>query len=300
MGKNKNFFTVFLTKSYGNQWAKKGTEFRIKRDRWGNYRGACFFAPRPKPAAIITNQLLTNRGGAGIIKYTLKIELPNRIEGILVLPLLLYRWIWYGYGFRRIRLGGGKFALVDAEDYYHLAMYRWRAVRDGQQFYATRSFRTKDGKKRKILMHRQIMKVRWDVLVDHVNRNGLDNRRANLRPATASQNARNRSKISSRKTVSRFKGIAACVGRRGWQARIRVDGKLRFLGYYYDEVEAAKAYDRAARKYHGEFAALNIPDAGPHRGWRLAVAVAVILFILLLWRGLAEMGGISISPSEAS
>ena len=239
-------------------------------------------------------------GGSGLIEYTFNIELPNRLDGLLVLPVLLYRWIRYGYTFRRIRLSGGKFALVDAEDFYHLSKYSWRASRDGQQFYATRSYRTKDGKKRKKLMHRQIMKVRRDVLLDHANRNGLDNRRANLRPATATQNACNRSKISSRKTVSRFKGIAACAGKKGWQARIRIEGKVRFLGYYYDEVEAAKAYDRAARKYHGDFAALNFPDAGRHRGWRFAVGVAVIVFILLLWRGPAEIGGISIRASELS
>jgi len=54
----------------------------------------------------------------------------------------------------------------------------------------------------------------------------------------------------------------------GWQARIRAHGTLEFLGYFYDEVEAAKAYDRAAKKYHGEFASPNFPDPGPRSGWK--------------------------------
>jgi len=209
--------------------------------------------------------------------------------------LLLYRWIRYGYTFRRIRLNRGKFTIVDPDDYFEQAKYKWYAVRDGQQFYARRSFRTKEGKKRHIQMHQQILKVPDGMMVDHINRKGLDNRNANLRPATAAQNALNRGKISSRNTVSKFKGIASCVGRRGWQARMRVDGKLRFLGYFYDEVEAAKAYDRAARKCHGEFAALNFPDAGAHRGLRFAVAAALMVLIFLLSRGLAEMAGISLT-----
>jgi len=61
-------------------------------------------------------------------------------------------------------------------------------------------------------------------------------------------------------------GAYRCVGRRGWQARMRVNGKHTFLRYFYDEVEAAKAYDRAARKYHGEFAALNFPNASLRLG----------------------------------
>jgi hypothetical protein len=165
-------------------------------------------------------------------------------------------------------LSRGKYAIVDPDDYFEIAAYKWCAVRDGQTFYARRSIRTKEGKKRHILMHRQILKVADDMLVDHINRNGLDNRKANVRPATATQNARNRRKISNRGTVSKFKGVCPCVGRMGRQARIRAHGKMEFLGYFYDEVEAAKAYDRAAKKYHGEFASPNFPETAPRFGWK--------------------------------
>lgn len=106
-------------------------------------------------------------------------------------------------------------------------------------------------------MHRVIIEAPDEMFVDHINHNGLDNRRSNLRLATRSENTQNRRKIST-KTRSRYKGLSLHKERRkGWSARIRVKGKSKFLGFFADEIEAGKAYDRAARKYHGEFAVLN-------------------------------------------
>ena len=95
-------------------------------------------------------------------------------------------------------------------------------------------------------------------MIDHINHNGIDNRKANLRVATRAQNNRHTKKrIKSR---SKYKGIYFDRRDRVWYARITTNGKTKHLGSFKDEIEAAKAYDEAARKYHGEFAGLNFPD----------------------------------------
>ena len=94
--------------------------------------------------------------------------------------------------------------------------------------------------------------------IDHINNNGLDNRKANLRLATPAQNARNRRKTAA-KTYSKYKGVSYHAGQRKWSAAIRVNGQYKYFGLFQNEIDAAKAYDEAARKYHKEFAVLNFP-----------------------------------------
>jgi hypothetical protein len=105
-------------------------------------------------------------------------------------------------------------------------------------------------------MHRQVANPPDDLLVDHINHNGLDNRRSNLRFATDSTNQQNARK-SITKTTSRFKGVDFVKPTGKWRARISVAGKRLFLGSFTDELDAALAYDNAARKYFGEYACLN-------------------------------------------
>lgn len=100
------------------------------------------------------------------------------------------------------------------------------------------------------------MKVDDNLYIDHINRNGLDNRKANLRPATALQNSWNMKKFR-RKCGSRYKGVTWNKRQNKWVAQVQANGKVKFVGYFDDERQAGKAYDAAARKYHGEFAALN-------------------------------------------
>jgi hypothetical protein len=116
-------------------------------------------------------------------------------------------------------------------------------------------------------MHRQIMadelkrrrkKSNEKLYIDHKNRDSRDNRRANLRVATHTQNARNRVKIN-KKCSSIYKGVFLHKHHKKWGCQINVGKKSIHLGYFDNELEAAKCYDEAAKKYHGEFACLNFP-----------------------------------------
>lgn len=171
---------------------------------------------------------------------------------------LLYRRAKYGYAFRRIPLTQGYFAIVDPADYEQLSRYKWRLCKTKGKtvLYTERSVRRADGKYSRILMHRELIRPPKGYVIDHVNGSGLDNRRANLRLATVAQNAWNAKKRGGR---SGYKGVWLARDKRLWRAAIVCHGKRKHLGYFRDKCEAAKAYDRAAREYHGSFAVLNFP-----------------------------------------
>jgi len=106
-------------------------------------------------------------------------------------------------------------------------------------------------------MHRLIMDAPDGTDVDHRNMDRVDNRRSNLRLATRAENLRNQG--LSRNNTSGFKGVSRLDGK--WRAEIRVKWKLIYLGLFDDKVEAARAYDTAAKEHFGEFARLNFPEA---------------------------------------
>ena len=196
---------------------------------------------------------------ARIIHFS--IEIPAWLDGPAVRAVLLYRRLRYGYAFRRIPLSKGEHALVDPGDYAWLGQYNWYTSGSNGSLYAVRNTGQRRGQKRvAVKMHREILKVPDGMFVDHINHNGLDNRKANLRPATQAQNARNRRKRSVNKVHSKFKGLTWYKNQNRWAARIMVNRKSKFIGYFDNEHDAAKAYDIAAKKYHGDFASLNFQN----------------------------------------
>jgi len=148
-------------------------------------------------------------------------------------------------------------ALVDDEDFQYLSQFKW-CMQD--KYYAKRyvSSRTVNGKQscKYMQMHREIMNAPDGVQIDHINHNKLDNRKENLRFATAGQNSSNRAKRKT-KSSSPFKGVSWCNRLKRWKAGIKVKNKSIHLGYHFCPVEAAKAYNDAALKYKEGYDWLN-------------------------------------------
>jgi hypothetical protein len=113
----------------------------------------------------------------------------------------------------------------------------------------------KDTTPRSIYIHRDILKAPYGSVVDHANGNSLDNRRKNIRICTVGQN--NCNSGARRGSASQYCGVGRCGNR--WQARIIFEKTYHHLGVFKTEEEAARAYDRAARELHGEFAWQNFP-----------------------------------------
>jgi hypothetical protein len=188
----------------------------------------------------------------------LNIRIPEWLDKICASPLMWYRRRKYGYDFRRIYLGGGVWTILDRQDYYRLNHFKWFLTGRSNKFYAARTIKV-DGRTIITRMHRDIMNPPDNLLVDHRNSNALDNRRENLRLATKSQNICNSRKRKN--TSSIYVGVHLRKTNGRWEAEITHNGKKIWLGSFENEVEAAKAYDKAAKKYHGEFARLNFPEA---------------------------------------
>jgi hypothetical protein len=152
-------------------------------------------------------------------------------------------------GVRRVPLTQGLVATVDTADYREIRKHKWSVARRGSNIYAQARI---DGQT--VLMHRFLMRPRKGRPVDHKDGNGLNNCRSNLRAVTTAQNQANHRPHGG---SSRFVGVI----RRGdrWEAWIRYRNRWHSLGYYADEVEAAKARDRKAVEVHGPYAYLNFP-----------------------------------------
>lgn len=150
--------------------------------------------------------------------------------------------------YKLIPLTRGQNAIVDSADYDWLNQWEWFAFKSKKTFYVMRYVPIRNH----IMMHIAIVGEKgWD----HANGNGLDNRRSNLRKATASQQQYNR-RLQSNST-SGYKGVSWHKNLGCWRTRIHVDRKEIHIGIFDDIKDAARAYNEAAIKYHGEFASLN-------------------------------------------
>lgn len=167
---------------------------------------------------------------------------------------------------KEIALNRGHVALVDDSDYDELAKHRWTADRNKGTWYACCWI---SGHKRS--MHRELMglPVGSPAIVDHVNGNGLDNQRGNLRIATRIQNNQNAGRSPNQKRGG-FKGVSWSKANKKWGAYIRIPnptgtgaGRLKHLGYFTEAESAARRYDAAALEHFGPFAALNFRKGTP-------------------------------------
>lgn len=153
---------------------------------------------------------------------------------------------------KKIPLTQGLYALVDDEDFEMLNQHNWSATRNKKVWYAMRKQGTPTGR-RSIKMHQMLFP--GAVEIDHKNRDGLDNRRCNLRPATGSQNMANRGMMKN--NTSGYVGVSPHRQSGKWRAVIRCLGRYESLGLFYDPKEAAKVYNERAKKLFGTFAHLN-------------------------------------------
>lgn len=170
-----------------------------------------------------------------------------------------------------VPVNGLGFAKVDDEDFEEISRHKWSGKARGRASYAMRTVRKRCDCQpscrgtvfSSVLMHRQIFGSIPGFYVDHIDGDGLNNQRANLRSATRGENAQNQrphtrpdSSWTVRKGVTLIKRPLA----KPWRAKIGVAGKKIHLGFFATEDEAALAYDAAARRHFGAFARTNFPE----------------------------------------
>lgn len=150
-----------------------------------------------------------------------------------------------------IPLTKGKIAIIDETDFGKVKEYIWLAHRIGKVWYADST----PQKGRTVRMHRLIMDCPKGIEIDHIDGNGLNNRRSNLRYCNRSENCRNRR--TSKNTSAIYKGVSFHRASNKYRAKIGINNKHIWLGVFENPIDAAKAYDNAAIELHGEFALTN-------------------------------------------
>jgi hypothetical protein len=157
-----------------------------------------------------------------------------------------------------VELTQGHWTICNTEDWNKISDLTWCTLKQVGRIVAGRTNRSLGyHNQRTELMHRTILSPEEGKVVDHINHDPLDNRRSNLRVCSHLQNNHNR--LNQKGSRSPYKGVSWFPRSKTWRVRIRIMGKETLLGYSKDEKEAAKLYDKAAKKFFGEFACLNFP-----------------------------------------
>lgn len=156
-----------------------------------------------------------------------------------------------------LKLTKGKQALLDDQDYDWAKQFKWCAVHSGNTYYVQRR-PGPEGKQLTLILHRELLRlIKGDKReIDHINGNGLDNRRINLRICSHRENTLNKNKKNSHSS-SKFKGVSWDKQHGKWHSQLWDGEKNIHLGRYHSELEAAQAYDVAAKKYFGDYAKTN-------------------------------------------
>ena len=155
---------------------------------------------------------------------------------------------------KKIPLTQGKFAIVDDADYDWLNQWEWHTNTSGHKQYARRYEYDGLGGRKVVYMHRFILGSIKGKHTDHINGNGLDNQRSNLRTCSNRENQQNQFAVRG---SSRFKGVCWSSRNKKWHSRIRTNRGYIYLGVFDIEENAAEAYDKAAMEYFGKFAKTN-------------------------------------------
>jgi hypothetical protein len=157
---------------------------------------------------------------------------------------------------KEIELTNGGVALVDDEDFDDLSKHKWLSHKEGNTAYAWRHEKKGFRQYGKVKMHRQILNPKKSEHVDHINGNGLDNRRDNIRVCTAQQNQMNRQNHGAHSSI--YKGVSFHKKNKMWRATINLKGKQLYAGCYSTPEAAAIAYNEKAVELFGEFARPNV------------------------------------------
>jgi len=154
---------------------------------------------------------------------------------------------------KEIKLTQGQIAMVDDGDFEYLNQFKWNAYKKKGRFYASRYVGKSNGRQIYASMH-------WDVMgekmIDHIDHNGLNNQKSNLRKCTYAQNMMNGRKRNTN-TSSKYKGVCWAKNYNKWISSIRKDDKQIHLGYFESEIDAAMAYNNKAKELFCEFACIN-------------------------------------------
>lgn len=168
---------------------------------------------------------------------------------------------------KTIALSRGMVATVDDQDYARLSEFTWRILHKpgSRRWYAQTEYRI-DGKGQRFyaVMHRVILNVLPGIVIDHIDGDGLNNTRANLRICDASDNNANTSKRAPEKSTSKYKGVWKGSDRQVWTAKLSRHGRIVYRGSFETEIEAAHAYDRAVLQFCPGVGRLNFPAAPDH------------------------------------